>query len=175
MPEPQPDPLEEKILKRIPLEVIGFAAFIALPVGLIFGALAGLFFFAGGVFAAVGFLSLKSSLARVLARDKARALRSGILLYLLRFVLILGVFFLIILVYPKRLLAFAAGFSTVIPGISGRSGRGPRPHEDNGRSRTHSRRSSSSSTSSSAARSPPCSRSSASRSRTRPIASPTTS
>jgi hypothetical protein len=114
MPE-QTDPLEEKILRRIPLEVVGFAAFIAVPVGIIFGALTGVFFFAGGALAAVGFLWLKSSLTRVLAREKARALRSGILLYGLRFVLILGVFLIIILLYPKKLLAFAAGFSSVIP------------------------------------------------------------
>ena len=111
MPE-QTDPLEEKIL---PLEVVGFAAFIAVPVGIIFGVLTGVFFFAGGALAAVGFLWLKSSLTRVLAREKARALRSGILLYGLRFVLILGVFLIIILLYPKKLLAFAAGFSSVIP------------------------------------------------------------
>lgn len=115
MLDPQPDPLEEKILRRIPLEVIAFAAFIAVPVGLVFGALAGVFFLGGGALAAVGFLWLKSSLTRVLAKGKAQALRSGVLLYVLRFVLILGVFFIIILLYPKRLLAFAAGFSSVIP------------------------------------------------------------
>jgi hypothetical protein len=115
MPDPQPDPLEEKILRRIPLEVIALAAFIAVPVGLVFGALAGVFFLGGGALAAVGFLWLKSSLTRVLAKGKAQALRSGVLLYVLRFVLILGVFFIIILLYPKRLLAFAAGFSSVIP------------------------------------------------------------
>ena len=115
MPNPQMDPLEDRILRRIPFEVIAFAAFIAVPVGLVFGAPAGVFFLGGGVLAAVGFLWLKSSLTRALARDKARALRSGILLYVLRFVLILGVFLIIILVYPKRLLAFAAGFSSVIP------------------------------------------------------------
>ena len=115
MPDPQMDPLEEKILKRIPLEVIAFAAFIAVPVGLVFGALTGVFFLGGGALSAVGFLWLKSSLTRVLAKDKARALRSGVLLYGLRFVLILGVFLIIILLYPKRLLPFAAGFSSVIP------------------------------------------------------------
>ncbi len=42
-------------------------------------------------------------------------MRSGIFLYASRFVLILAVFFFIIFVYPEKLLAFAAGFSTVIP------------------------------------------------------------
>ena len=111
----QPDPLEEKILHRIPFEVVAFATFLAVPVAIIFSALTGLFFFLGGVLAAVGFLWLKSSLTRVLAREKAHALRSGILLYAIRFVLILGVFLIIILLYPKKLLAFAAGFSSVIP------------------------------------------------------------
>ena len=114
-PSAQPDPLEERILRRIPFEVVAFAAFVAIPVGLIFGPLSGVFFLAGGALAAVGFLWLRSSLDRVLARGKTQALRSGILLYGFRFVLILGVFLIIILLYPKKLLAFAAGFSSVIP------------------------------------------------------------
>jgi len=109
------DPLEERILGRVPFEVVAFAAVVGIPVGLVFGPLAGVFFLAGGALAAVGFLWLKSSLNRVLSKGKARALRSGILLYALRFVLILGVFLIIILLYPKKLLAFAAGFSSVIP------------------------------------------------------------
>ena len=109
------DPIEEKILRRIPIEVIGAAAVFGLAAALLFTPLTGLFFFAGGALAALGFLWLKSSLTRVLQKDKARALRAGILLYLGRFVLILGVFLTIILVYPRQILAFAAGFSTVIP------------------------------------------------------------
>ena len=109
------DPVEEKILRRIPFEVIGAAAVLGLAAAALFNPLTGLFFFAGGVMAALGFIWLKSSLTRVLEKGKARALRSGILLYLGRFVLILGVFFIIILVYPRMILAFAAGFSTVIP------------------------------------------------------------
>jgi len=109
------DPNEEKILRRIPFEVIGAAAVLGLAAAVLFDPLTGLFFFAGGALATLGFIWLKSSLARVLEKDKARALRSGILLYFGRFVLILGVFFIIILVYPRKILAFAAGFSTVIP------------------------------------------------------------
>jgi len=109
------DPIEEKILRRIPREVIVTAAALGLLAALVFGPLTGVFFLAGGALAALGFVWLKISLARVLSREKARAIRSGMLLYAIRFVLILGVFFFIILVYPKKLLAFAAGFSTVIP------------------------------------------------------------
>ena len=109
------DPIEEKILHRIPIEVIGASAVLGLAAGVLFDPLSGLFFFAGGALSTLGFIWLKSSLTRVLEKEKARALRSGILLYLARFVLILGVFFIIILVYPRKILAFAAGFSTVIP------------------------------------------------------------
>jgi len=109
------DPIEEKILRRIPREVIVTAAALGLLAALVFNPLTGVFFLAGGALAALGFVWLKISLTQVLSREKARAIRSGILLYVIRFVLILGVFFFIILVYPKKLLAFAAGFSTVIP------------------------------------------------------------
>lgn len=109
------DPVEEKILRRIPLEVIAAAAVLGLGAAALFNPLTGLFFFAGGALSTLGFLWLKSALTHVLAKGKAQALRSGILLYLARFVLILGVFLIIILVYPRMILAFAAGFSTIIP------------------------------------------------------------
>jgi len=109
------DPVEEEILRRIPLEVILTAAAFGLLAALLFNPLTGLFFFAGGGLAALGFVWLKLSLARILLKERTRALRSGLFLYIARFMLILAVFFFIIFVYPRRLLAFAAGFSTVIP------------------------------------------------------------
>ncbi len=111
----QTGPIEEKIIRRIPFEIIILAAILGIAAGLIFDLLAGLFFFAGGALAALSFLWLKQSLTRVLLREKAKAVRSGILLYVFRLILILGLFFIIIFVYPNKLLAFAAGFSTVIP------------------------------------------------------------
>ncbi len=111
----QTDPIEENIIRRIPFEIIILAAILGIAAGLIFDLLAGLFFFAGGALAALSFLWLKQSLTRVLLREKAKAVRSGILLYVFRLILILGLFFIIILAYPNKLLAFAAGFSTVIP------------------------------------------------------------
>jgi hypothetical protein len=109
------DPIEEKILRRIPFEVLITAAVLGLLTVPLFDPLTGLFFFAGGGLAVLGFLWLKRSLTRILLKGKAQAMRSGIFLYAARFVLILAVFFFIIFVYPKKLLAFAAGFSTVIP------------------------------------------------------------
>jgi len=109
------DPLLESILRRIPFEIIILAAVLGLATVFLFGLLTGLFFFAGGILAALSFLWLKKSLTRALLRERAQAVRSGILLYLLRLILIIGIFFIIILVYPKKILAFTAGFSTVIP------------------------------------------------------------
>ena len=108
------DPLEERILRRIPLEIIALAAILAVLAALIFGLETGGVFFAGGALAALGFFWLKQSLTRLLTRGRAGALRSGILLYALRIILICGAFFLIILLFPKRIFAFGAGFSTII-------------------------------------------------------------
>jgi hypothetical protein len=113
--EPEkPDALEERILRRVPVEIVALAAVLAFAAALLFDPLTGLFFFAGGAFSALGFAWLKQSLTRFLSREKAGALRAGIVLYALRLVLICAVFFLIILVYPKKIIAFVAGFSTVI-------------------------------------------------------------
>jgi hypothetical protein len=132
------DPVEERVLRRIPVEVAGLAAVLAVPAGLLFDPVTGAVFFGGGTLAALSFLSLKSSLGKVLGRAaaggaggsagtpaeaggavgapaKGRALRSGLALYALRMALILAAFFLIMLAYPRKVLAFAAGFSTILP------------------------------------------------------------
>ena len=112
---PLGDPVEEKILRRIPFEVAAAAVLLAIGAALLFDIPTGIVFLAGGLISVLSFVWLKSSLARVLVREKAKAVRTGILLYAVRFLLILGAFFLIILLYPKKLVAFVAGFSTVIP------------------------------------------------------------
>ena len=110
----QPGAIEERILRRIPVEILVASAVLAIPAAFLFDPLTGLLFFAGGALAAVGFAWLKQSLVRFLDRGRKGAMRSGIALYVLRLVLISGVFFLIILLYPKKILAFAAGFSVLV-------------------------------------------------------------
>lgn len=120
MSEPQTvfaDPIEEKILRRIPLEIVALAAVFSIGAALLFDPLTGLLLFAGGLLSALSFQWLKGSLSRVLDRGKARALKAGLAIYALRFLLILAAFFLIILLFPRKLVAFAAGFSAVIPVI----------------------------------------------------------
>ena len=110
-----PDPSDERILRRIPLEIIGLSAVLALAAWPLFDAPTALLFLAGGALAALGFLWLKRSLTRFLLRDRSHALRAAVLLYALRLVLICGVFFIIILLFPRKVLAFGAGFSTIVP------------------------------------------------------------
>jgi len=115
MPTEDPTSFDEGFLRRIPLEIAGLSAVLAVPAALLFDLPTGLFFFAGGLFSALGFAWLKQSLTRFLSKGVRGARRSGILLYALRLVLICAVFFLIILVYPKKIIAFVAGFSAVVP------------------------------------------------------------
>jgi hypothetical protein len=108
------DAYEERVLRRVPLEILAAAAVLAIPAALLFDPLTGLLFLAGGALAALGFTTLKRSLSKVLDRGREGALRSGIALYALRLVLICAVFFLIILLYPKKIVAFGAGFSMIV-------------------------------------------------------------
>ena len=108
------DPFEEKILRRIPLEIIVISFIFSVAVWILFDATAGLVFFVGGVMASANFVWLQKSLANILFQGKKRGLRSGIVLYLVRFLLILVVFSIIILFLPRKIFAFAAGFSTLL-------------------------------------------------------------
>ena len=117
-PNPAFDPIEMAVLRRIPLEIVALSAVLAAGVGLIFDFPTAVIFFGGGLLAALSFLWMKNALTKILARDKKGALRAGMALYAVRFVLILGFFLLIILAYPNRILAFAAGFSMVVPVFS---------------------------------------------------------
>jgi len=110
-----PETVDERVLRRVPREILAVSAALAAAAGLIFDPLAGLLLFAGGTLSALSFAWLKGSLSRILAQGKRGALRSGIVLYALRLALICGVFFLIILLLPGRVLAFVAGFSVLVP------------------------------------------------------------
>jgi hypothetical protein len=108
---------EERVLRRVPLEV-AVLAFVLAIVSLLFSSpLTGVFILAGGIFAALTFIWLKRALLRFISQDRRRAVRSGLALYLLRIVLILAVFSIIILVLPRMILAFVAGFSSLVLAI----------------------------------------------------------
>ena len=106
---------DEKILKRIPLETAAVGFIMGLTAAPFFGIPAGLFVLGGGLLSALSFIQLKGVLARLLTGDRRRAVRSGVIHYFLRLGLLFGVFFIIIFLFSRMVLAFAAGFSAVIP------------------------------------------------------------
>lgn len=105
---------DEKILNRIPIEIVFLALLAAIAAWFIFDATTALLVLAGGILAALGFIWLQRSLTGLLQEDRKRAVRSAALMYGLRLLLIIGVFSIIILFFSKKVIAFAAGFSTII-------------------------------------------------------------
>jgi len=106
---------DEKILRRIPIEIILAAAAAALAIWAFFDAVSALLLFTGGILSAVSFIWLKQSLTKFLIREKKKAVKSAFLLYSLRILLIIVVFFIIIFFFSKKIIAFIAGFSVIVP------------------------------------------------------------
>jgi len=108
------DPVEEKILRRIPLEVLGLSLLLAVTASFIFDLLVGLFVLAGGIISTLNFIWLRQALSKVLLQGKKHALKASALAFGLRLMLILAIIFIIILFFSKKIIAFAAGFSSII-------------------------------------------------------------
>jgi len=112
---------EENILRRIPIEITALSVLIALVAVPLFDPLTGLIVLAGGALAALSFLWLKQTVSRALqfknggSPSKGKAIRSTLAFYILRIVLILGIFFIIIFFFSNKILAFVVGFSTLVP------------------------------------------------------------
>jgi hypothetical protein len=109
------DPVEEKVLSRIPLETGGISLLAAILSLLFFEPLVAALIFGGGLTAAAGFIWLKRMVFRLVQSDRKTSLSSLFLVYGLRILLIIGLFFIIILFFSKKILAFTAGFSMIIP------------------------------------------------------------
>jgi hypothetical protein len=105
---------EDRVLHRVPIEILVFSLIIAVAALFVFNPKTSLFVLAGGVFSAASFLWLKQTMTRFLGPDRKKAVRSGLAFYIIRFILIIGIFSIIILLFPRMILAFAAGFSTLI-------------------------------------------------------------
>jgi hypothetical protein len=108
---------EDRVLRRIPLEVLIISLTMAIISLLFFTPLTGVFMLAGGIISALSFIWLQKALLRFLSQDRRRAVRSGLAFYLFRLALILAVFSIIILLFPRMILAFVAGFSSLVVAI----------------------------------------------------------
>jgi len=105
---------EQKILKRIPLEIGLLSLLVAVFSLFVYDWTIGILIFAGGILAAINFIWLKQALTGYLTSGKKKALRSAFIVYALRLLLILAIFFIIILFFSTKVIAFAVGFSTLI-------------------------------------------------------------
>ncbi len=105
---------EERILKRIPGEILALSFVLAVGAWIVFDGVSALLCLAGGILAAINFIWMKQAISRFIYTGKKKAIRSGIAVYGLRLLLILGIFFIIILFFSEKIFAFAAGFSTLI-------------------------------------------------------------
>jgi uncharacterized membrane protein len=99
----QTESINEKILKRIPWEIAILALILALPTLILFDAVSALLVFTGSLLAAAEFIWLKKSITKILLDRKKQAFITIMLLYGLRFLLIIAVFFIIILFFSKKL------------------------------------------------------------------------
>lgn len=114
MQEKQQQPLDEKILRRIPKEIGIVTLVLAAGAIVLFDLASSLLVLAGGGTAVAGFIGVRNSVDRFLDQSKPRALKTAVFLYGLRLLLILLVFSIIILFFSKKIFAFAAGFSSII-------------------------------------------------------------
>jgi hypothetical protein len=108
---------EDRILRRLPLDILAVALVMAVGSLLFFSPRTGLFVLAGGLFSAASFVWLKQTVARFLGPDRKKVVRQALGFYLLRLLLIIAVFLTIILLFPRMIIAFAAGFSSLVPAI----------------------------------------------------------
>ena len=106
--------IEERMLKRIPYEILGLAAVLSVLVLLFLNLSSAILYLAGGALSALSFIWLKQSVSHFLLQDRKKALSYAIFIYVFRLVLIIVVFFIIISLFSKEILVFVAGFSTMI-------------------------------------------------------------
>lgn len=106
---------DEKILRRIPKEVLFLSFITALASLFAFDLLTSLFVLAGGTLSVLSFIWLKQTLYKFLLIGDKKPLKFALVFYLLRLVLILAIFFIIIYFFSKKIIAFVAGFSIIVP------------------------------------------------------------
>jgi len=111
------DELEEKILRRIPIEILALSLILSLSSLAFFDITVAFLIFSGGILASIGFIWLKQSVSHFLSIEKKKVLRSALIFYALRLLLIITVFFIIIFFFSKKIIAFIAGFSTIIVAV----------------------------------------------------------
>lgn len=111
--------LENKVLERLPREILFLSVLMALIIGIIFDPLSALLCLAGGIVACFSFLWLKKSVSLYLASSHDRRLGRLIGFQLLRLGLIALIFLTIIYLFFSRALAFMVGLAALLLAMAG--------------------------------------------------------
>jgi len=82
---------------------------------IIFDLLTAILVLAGGCLSVISFIWLRQALSKFLLLGRKKALKSAALLYVLCLLLILAIFSIIIFFFSNKIIAFAVGFSMIIP------------------------------------------------------------
>ena len=117
MEEKESAELFEKSLKRIPAETIALGCLASILGLIFFDLISAALLVAGALVAAAGFISLRSFVNRYVFREKTVFRKRALILYSLRLLLICLVFLAIIFIFRGKVIAFVAGFSSLVVAV----------------------------------------------------------
>ena len=117
MEEKESAELFEKSLKRIPVETIALGCLASILGLIFFDLISAALLVAGALVAAAGFISLRSFVDRYIFREKTVFRKRALILYSLRLLLICLVFLAIIFIFRGKVIAFVAGFSSLVVAV----------------------------------------------------------
>ncbi|HRD02855.1 MAG TPA: hypothetical protein PLP57_09500 [Candidatus Saccharicenans sp.] len=117
MEEKKSADLFEKSLKRVPVETALIGFLVSLVILIFFDPASAALAAAGAGLAAVGFISLKFFVDRYISREKTVFRKKALGLFCLRLLLICLVFLAIIFIFRGKVIAFVAGFSSLVVAV----------------------------------------------------------
>ncbi|NMC65577.1 MAG: hypothetical protein GYA53_05495 [Acidobacteria bacterium] len=107
----------EKSLKRVPVETLAIGCLASILVLLFLDPVSAVLVAGGAILAAVGFISLKSFVNRYLGGKRTVLVKRALVLFSLRLLLICLIFLAIIFIFRGKVIAFVAGFSSMVVAI----------------------------------------------------------
>jgi hypothetical protein len=107
----------EKSLKRVPVETLAIGCLASILVLLFLDPVSAVLVAGGAILAAVGFISLKSFVNRYLGGKRTVLVKRALVLFSLRLLLICLIFLAIIFIFRGKVIAFVAGFSSMVVAV----------------------------------------------------------
>jgi len=107
----------EKSLKRVPIETLVLGCLASLLVLLFFDPVSAVLVAGGAILATAGFISLKSFVNRYFGGKRTVLVKRALVLFSLRLLLICLIFLAIIFIFRGKVIAFVAGFSSMVVAV----------------------------------------------------------